>query len=138
MVNNGIPGMAVTYVQSTREHVSALTFGPSRHGENYIHSKYMWNGKEIEHNAAFDTVLFPVRSPSPSPSKGSSTRLATLGHPGEQSSHSYRVCITGEMRCPWERTEKTISLGRDRRVAPDKAGTTEVCSLRNSGSVTQE
>ena len=32
-------------------------------------------GKEIEHNAAFDKVLFPIRSPSPSPSEGSPTRL---------------------------------------------------------------
>ena len=75
MANNVIPGMAVTYVQSTGEHVSANFFGPSRHGDNYIHLKYMRNGKEIEHNATFDKVLFPIRSPSPSPSEGAPTRL---------------------------------------------------------------
>ena len=75
MANNGIPGMAGTYVRSTGEHVSANIFGPSRHGDNYIHLKYMRNGKEMEHNAAFDKVLFPIRSPSPSPSEGSPTRL---------------------------------------------------------------
>ena len=66
MANNVIPGMAVTYVRSTGEHVSANIFGPSRHGDNYIHLKDMRNGKEIEHNAAFDKVLFPICSPSPS------------------------------------------------------------------------
>ena len=83
MANNVIPGMAVTYVQSTGEHVSPNIFGPSRHGDNYIHLKYMQNGKEIEHNAAFDKVLFPIRSPSPSPSKGSPARLL---------SHVSRAC----------------------------------------------
>ena len=67
--------MAVTYVRSTGEHASATIIGPSRHGHNYIHLKYMRNGKEIEHNAAFDKVLFPIRSLSPSPSDGSPTRL---------------------------------------------------------------
>jgi hypothetical protein len=75
MANNVIPGMPVTCVQSTGEHVSANIFGPFRHGDNCIHLKYMRNGKEIEHNAAFDKVLFPIRSPSPSPSEGSPTRL---------------------------------------------------------------
>ena len=75
MAHNGIPGMAVTYVRSTGEYVSAKIFRPSRHGDNYIHLKYMRNGKEIEHNTAFDKVLFPIRSPSPSPSKGSPTCL---------------------------------------------------------------
>ena len=75
MANNFIPSMAVTYVRSTGEHVSAHIFCPSRHGDNYIHLKYMRNGKEIEHNAAFDKVLFPIRSPSPSPSEGSPTCL---------------------------------------------------------------
>ena len=75
MANDFIPGMAVTYVRSTGEHVSANVFGPSCHGDNYIHLKYMRNGQEIEHNAAFDKVLLPIRSPSPSPSKGSPTRL---------------------------------------------------------------
>ena len=75
MANNVVPSMAGIYVQSTGEHVSANIFGPSRHGGNYIHLKYMRNGKEIEHNAAFDKVLLPIRSPSPSPSKGSPTRL---------------------------------------------------------------
>ena len=75
MANNVIPGMAVTYVWSTGEHVSANIFGPSRHGDNYIHLKYMRNGKEIEHYAAFDKGLLPIRSPSPFPSKGSPTRL---------------------------------------------------------------
>ena len=40
-----------------------------------IHLKYMRNRKCIEHNAAFDKVLFPIRSPSPSPSEGSPTPL---------------------------------------------------------------
>ena len=53
----------------------ANIFGSSRHGDNYIHLKYKRNGKEIEHNAAFEKVLFPIRSPSPSPSEGSPTRL---------------------------------------------------------------
>ena len=75
MANNVIPGMAGIYVRSTGEHVSANIFGPSRHGDNYIPLKYMRNGKEIEHNAAFDKVLFPIRSPSPSPSKGFPTHL---------------------------------------------------------------
>ena len=38
-------------------------------------------GKEIEHNAAFDKVLFPIRSPSPSPSEGSPTRLLSHARP---------------------------------------------------------
>ena len=67
MANNVIPSLAVTYVPRTGEHVSANIFGPSRDGDNYIHLKDMRNGKEIEHNAAFDKVLFPIRSPSPSP-----------------------------------------------------------------------
>ena len=56
MANNVMPGMVVTYVGSTGEHVSANIFGPSHHGDNYIHLKYMW----IEHNAAFDKALFPI------------------------------------------------------------------------------
>ena len=75
MTNNVIPGMAVTYIRSTREHVSANIFGPSRYGDKYIHLKDMRNGKEIEHNAAFEEVLFPIRSPLPSPSKGPPKRL---------------------------------------------------------------
>ena len=75
MANNVIPGMAGIYVQSTGEHVSANICGPSRHGDNYIHLKYMRNGKEIEHNSAFDKVLLPIRSPSPSPFEGSPARL---------------------------------------------------------------
>ena len=75
MANNVIPGMAVMYVRSTGEHVSANIFGPSHHGDNYIHLKYMRNGKEIEPNPAFDKVLLPIRSPSPFPSMGSPTRL---------------------------------------------------------------
>ena len=71
MANSFIPSMAVKYVRSTGEHVSAHSFHPSRHGDNYIHLKCMQNGKEIEHNAAFDKALFPIRSPSPSPSEGS-------------------------------------------------------------------
>ena len=35
MANNVIPGMAVTYVRSTGEYVSATIIGPSRHGDNY-------------------------------------------------------------------------------------------------------
>ena len=68
MANNVIPGMAGICVRSTGEHVSANIFGSSGYGDNYIQLKYMRNGKEIEHNAAFDKVLFPIRSPSPSPS----------------------------------------------------------------------
>ena len=83
MANNVIPGMAITYVRSTGEHVSANIFGPSRNGDNYIHLKDMRNGREIEHNPAFDKVLFPIRSPSPSPSKGPPTRLL---------SHVSRAC----------------------------------------------
>ena len=75
MANNVIPGMAGICVRSTGEHVPANIFGPSHHGDNYIHLNYMRNGKEIEHNAAFDKVLFPIRSPSPSPSEGFPTRL---------------------------------------------------------------
>ena len=75
MANNFIPCMAVTYVQSTGEHASAHIYRPSGHGDNHIHLKYMRNGKEIEHNAAFDKVLFPIRSPLPSPYEGSPTRL---------------------------------------------------------------
>ena len=56
---------------------------PHCHGNNYIHLKYMQNGKEIEHNTAFDKVLFPIRSPSPSPSEGSPTHLL---------SHVLRAC----------------------------------------------
>ena len=66
MANNVVPGMAVTYVRSTGEHASATIIGPSCHGDKYINLKYMRNGTEIEHNAAFDKVLFPIRSPSPS------------------------------------------------------------------------
>eukprot|EP00670_Eutreptiella_braarudii_P020864 CAMPEP_0174348318 /NCGR_PEP_ID=MMETSP0811_2-20130205/4738_1 /TAXON_ID=73025 ORGANISM="Eutreptiella gymnastica-like, Strain CCMP1594" /NCGR_SAMPLE_ID=MMETSP0811_2 /ASSEMBLY_ACC=CAM_ASM_000667 /LENGTH=51 /DNA_ID=CAMNT_0015474745 /DNA_START=26 /DNA_END=178 /DNA_ORIENTATION=+ len=51
MANNVMPGMAVTYVRSIGEHASATIIGPSHHGDNYIHLKYLWNGKEIEHNA---------------------------------------------------------------------------------------
>ena len=74
MANNVTHGVAVTYIRSTREHAPATIIGPSCHGDNYIHLKYMRNGKEIEHNAAFDKVLFPIRSPSPSPCEGSPTR----------------------------------------------------------------
>ena len=75
MANNVMPGIAVMHVQSTGGHASATIIGPSHHGDNYIHLKYMRNGKEIEHNAAFDKVLFPIRSTSPSPSERSPTRL---------------------------------------------------------------
>ena len=64
MADNFIPSMAVMYVQSTGEHVSAHIFRPSRHGDNYIHLKYTRNGKEIEHNAAFDKVRFAICSPA--------------------------------------------------------------------------
>ena len=74
MANNVTPGLAVTYIRSTGEHVPATIIGPSRHGDNYIHLKYMRNGKETEHNAVFDKVLFPIHSPPPSPSEGSPTR----------------------------------------------------------------
>ena len=75
MANNVMPGIAVAYIQSTGEHASATIIGPSRHGDNYIHLKYMQNGKEIEHTAALDKVLIPICSLSPSPSEGSPTRL---------------------------------------------------------------
>ena len=45
MANNVIAGWAVTYVWSTREHAPATIIGLSRHGDNYIHLKYMRNGK---------------------------------------------------------------------------------------------
>ena len=54
-----------------------------------------------------------------------------------QRSRSYCVCITGEMQCPLDRTEKTISVARDRRVAPHKARTTAVSGSCKSGSVTE-
>ena len=63
MAHDVIPDMALTYIRSTGEHVSANIFGPSRHGDNYIHLKFMRKGKEIEHNAAFDKVLFPILLP---------------------------------------------------------------------------
>ena len=63
MANNVIRSMAVTYVQSNGEHVSANIFGPSCHEDKCIHLKYMRNGKEIEHNAAFDKVLFSFAAP---------------------------------------------------------------------------
>ena len=53
-------------------------FYPSRHADKYIHLEYMRNGKEIEHNAAFDKVLFPIRSPLPSPSEGSPHTFAVM------------------------------------------------------------
>ena len=46
------------------------------------------------------------------------------------------MCITGETRCPLERTVKITSLARDRRVAPHRARTTAVSSPHRSGSVT--
>ena len=57
--------VSVMYVPSTEEHVSANFFfpGPSHHGDNDIHLKSMRNGKGIEHDAAFDEVLFPIHSP---------------------------------------------------------------------------
>ena len=73
MANNVIPGLAVTYVRSTEEHALATIIAPSRHGDNYIHLKYTRYGKEIEHNAAFDRLLFPIRIPLPSPFEGSPT-----------------------------------------------------------------
>ena len=54
-----------------------------------------------------------------------------------QISRSYNVCITGETRCPLDKTKKTISLARERRVAPHRARTTAVSSPRKSGSVTE-
>ena len=61
------PGLAVTYIRSTGEHAPATIIGCSTCGEDFIHLKYMRNGHEIEHHAPFDCVLFPIRSPSPSP-----------------------------------------------------------------------
>ena len=72
-----IPSMAVTYVRNTGEHSPATIIGPSRHGENDIYFRYMQNEKEIEHNAAFDKVLFQIRSPSFSASQGSPPHLGT-------------------------------------------------------------
>ena len=61
MANIAIRGMAVTYVRSTWEHVPTTIIGPSCHGDNCIYLRYMMrNGKEIEHNAAFDEVLFSI------------------------------------------------------------------------------
>ena len=47
MANNVMPGMVVTYVRSIGEHVSATITSPSRHGDNYIHLKYMRNGRRL-------------------------------------------------------------------------------------------
>ena len=46
------------------------------------------------------------------------------------------MCMTGETRCPLERTVKMTSLARDKHVAPHRARTTAVSSPRRSGSVT--
>ena len=75
MANKVIPGIAVTNVRITREHVPTNVFGSSYNRDNYIHLKDMHNGKEIGHNAALDKVLFRIRNPSTFPSEGSSTRL---------------------------------------------------------------
>ena len=75
MANNVMLGMVVTYVRSTEEHVSATNIGLSGHGDNYIYLKYMRNGKEIEHNAAFDKVLFPFVAPRHPHLRAPPTRL---------------------------------------------------------------
>ena len=36
--------MAVTYIRSTGEHVSATIIGPSIRGDDFFHVKYMRNG----------------------------------------------------------------------------------------------
>ena len=78
MAHVATPGMAVTYIRSTGEHVSATIIGPSTCGDDFFHVKYMRNGHELEHHAPMDRVLFPIRSPSPElsepcPKRGRST-----------------------------------------------------------------
>mmetsp|Transcript_72063 Transcript_72063/g.120885 ORF Transcript_72063/g.120885 Transcript_72063/m.120885 type:complete len:97 (-) Transcript_72063:41-331(-) len=82
MAHVATPGMAVTYIRSTGEHVSATIIGPSTRGDDFFHVKYMRNGHELEHHAPMDRVLFPIRSPSPEPSEPSPKRgrSATVTH----------------------------------------------------------
>ena len=79
MSNVVTPGLAVTYIRSTGEHAPATIIGRSTRGDDFIHLKYMRNGHEIEHHAPFDRVLFPIRSPSPSPSAAGSEASGTRG-----------------------------------------------------------
>ena len=67
MINVVTPGLAVTYIWSTGEHVPATIIGRSTCGDDVIHLKYMWNGHEIEHHVPVDRVPSPIRSPSSSP-----------------------------------------------------------------------
>eukprot|EP00670_Eutreptiella_braarudii_P006805 CAMPEP_0174280678 /NCGR_PEP_ID=MMETSP0809-20121228/974_1 /TAXON_ID=73025 ORGANISM="Eutreptiella gymnastica-like, Strain CCMP1594" /NCGR_SAMPLE_ID=MMETSP0809 /ASSEMBLY_ACC=CAM_ASM_000658 /LENGTH=133 /DNA_ID=CAMNT_0015373711 /DNA_START=252 /DNA_END=653 /DNA_ORIENTATION=+ len=79
MKNVAIAGLGVTYIRSTGEHAPATIVGPSTRGDDFIHLKYMRNGHELEHHAPFDRVLFPIRSPSPSPSEAGSEASPTRG-----------------------------------------------------------
>ena len=67
MTNVVTPGLTVTYIRSTGQHAPASNIGCSTCWEDVLDLKYMRNGHEIEHHAPFDRVLFPIRSPSPSP-----------------------------------------------------------------------
>ena len=37
-------------------HAAAIIIVPSCHGDGYIHMRYVWAGKQIEHDAAFDNT----------------------------------------------------------------------------------
>ena len=63
MTNVVTPGLAVMYIWSTGEHAPATIIGRSIRGDDFINLKYTRNGHEIEHNAPFEPVLFPIRSP---------------------------------------------------------------------------
>jgi len=62
MVNVAIAGMAVMYIRTTAEHVPATIIGPSTHGDEFFHVKYMQNGHDIDHHAPLDCVVFPIHS----------------------------------------------------------------------------
>ena len=47
MAHVATPGMAVTYIRSTGEHVSATIIGPSTRGDDFFHVKYIRNGHEL-------------------------------------------------------------------------------------------
>ena len=79
MKNVAVASLGVTYIRSIGEHAPATIVGPSTCGDDFIHLKYMRNGHELEHHAPFDRVLFPICSPSPSPSAASSEASPTRG-----------------------------------------------------------
>ena len=43
MKNVAIAGLGVTYIRFTGEHAPATIVGPSTHGDDFIHLKYMRN-----------------------------------------------------------------------------------------------